>query len=239
MLFASAIANSDPEDNAQSILDDHVSHIWNSSGVTPSRSPGRLTPDHARRDAGLLVHSVGSSVPKSRSRETSIPPQSSSKEGKFMHPASLSTGSRHYQNPQHSGKEHRSISAKELEPSSAQSRHHSSTAPGPGSSQPGQARSASLLPAWSGIEDPRQAVARQTVVNPDAGDVTRTGSGKAENGSTDRHILPVTDTTNERSVVQIRTLCFVFVMNSILIENMNAVFCGTWHIVMESSITIM
>lgn len=50
MLLASTIGNSDLEDNAQSILDDHVSHVWNSSGATPSRSPGFRTPDRPRHD---------------------------------------------------------------------------------------------------------------------------------------------------------------------------------------------
>lgn len=45
MLFASTVGTSDAEDNAQSILDDHVSHVWNSSGATPSRSPGFQTPN--------------------------------------------------------------------------------------------------------------------------------------------------------------------------------------------------
>ena len=41
--------DSDPEDNAQSILEDHMSRIWDSSaGPTPSRSPGLRTPDRNR-----------------------------------------------------------------------------------------------------------------------------------------------------------------------------------------------
>ena len=38
----------DQDENAQSILDDHCSRIWvNSSGQTPSRSPGRQSPDRS------------------------------------------------------------------------------------------------------------------------------------------------------------------------------------------------
>ena len=39
-------ASADPDDSAQSILDAHVSTVWDSStGQTPSRSPGRHSPD--------------------------------------------------------------------------------------------------------------------------------------------------------------------------------------------------
>jgi hypothetical protein len=40
-----ALANKDSEDNAQSILEEHCSRVWdNSNGQTPSRSPGRHSP---------------------------------------------------------------------------------------------------------------------------------------------------------------------------------------------------
>ncbi|KAK2148999.1 hypothetical protein LSH36_472g02060 [Paralvinella palmiformis] len=40
-----ALANKDMEDNAQSILEEHCSRVWdNSNGQTPSRSPGRHSP---------------------------------------------------------------------------------------------------------------------------------------------------------------------------------------------------
>lgn len=50
-LFASAIADKDREDdNAQSILEEHVSRVWDSSnGQTPSRSPGAHSPERPGR----------------------------------------------------------------------------------------------------------------------------------------------------------------------------------------------
>ena len=58
-LLASTLAESDFDDNAQSILDDHVSHVWSSSGPTPSRSPGVVTPDRNRRN---LIHPLSSAT---------------------------------------------------------------------------------------------------------------------------------------------------------------------------------
>ena len=54
-LMATAMAEKEKqdEDNAQSILEEHCSRIWDSSaGQTPSRSPGRHSPERA---AGLLA----------------------------------------------------------------------------------------------------------------------------------------------------------------------------------------
>jgi len=63
LLAASAMAGSagsvgSADESAQSILDDHVSLIWNSAGPTPSRSPaGRMTPDsNVHAHAGGVMH---------------------------------------------------------------------------------------------------------------------------------------------------------------------------------------
>ena len=46
-----ALANKDSEDNAQSILEEHCSRVWdNSNGQTPSRSPGRHSPKSWAQD---------------------------------------------------------------------------------------------------------------------------------------------------------------------------------------------
>ena len=74
-LFASTLAESDFDDNAQSILDDHVSHVWSSSGPTPSRSPGYVTPDRNRRN---LIHplpsATNSACPKTLFKQKSSGP---------------------------------------------------------------------------------------------------------------------------------------------------------------------
>ena len=57
-------ASVDPDDSAQSILDAHVSHVWDSStGQTPSRSPGRHSPDRI----AAVAPSIQAYVDKSRS----------------------------------------------------------------------------------------------------------------------------------------------------------------------------
>ena len=53
-LMATAIAEQEREDNAQSILEEHCSRIWESSaGQTPSRSPGRHSPERRDRDRSI------------------------------------------------------------------------------------------------------------------------------------------------------------------------------------------
>ena len=83
-LMASMLADSEMEDNAQSILDNHMSRIWESTGQTPCRSPGdRHSPPHlstwspvrARRSLMPLTLSTNASNElvtgiKSKRRET-------------------------------------------------------------------------------------------------------------------------------------------------------------------------
>ena len=62
-------ASLDPDDSAQSILDAHVSTVWDSStGQTPSRSPGRHSPDriapaHVDKSRSCLANTSNLSGP--------------------------------------------------------------------------------------------------------------------------------------------------------------------------------
>lgn len=190
------MTSSDHEDNAQSILDDHVSHIWNSSGVTPSRSPGRLTPDHQRREAaGGHIHALSSKLrSKEAVAESSGVFMAFSKDGKFVHSSSSKS-------QQHSGKEFRSFALRDVEPGSQSRRHHIvSTA---GVSVPVQ--SWNVLPFHSssrpGADDLRYSAVRQAMQNAAAAaDDIVPGFSKMETCAAERYILPSSGTTKERFV---------------------------------------
>lgn len=78
-LLTSAMVDLDGDDNAQSILEEHCSRVWDSSnGQTPSRSPGRHSPDRSFRyphppgpspnvSGTSLLHQSHLSMPKSYS----------------------------------------------------------------------------------------------------------------------------------------------------------------------------
>lgn len=202
MLLASAIANGDrvDEDNAQSILDDHVSHIWNSSGQTPSRSPGWLTPDHARRDvaAQMTTTTAAAFAPKSsKSNEPSQIGVSGAKFGAHVPPSSATH--KHHQAPQHRGvgsgvREHRS---REQDPTSAPSSSRWFPVPAP----PQIIKGSLLTPASSSnVEETRHSAARMT--HDGAGtsvDGVALGLSKTDaTATTDKHLLPTTGATNER-----------------------------------------
>lgn len=177
------MTSSDHEDNAQSILDDHVSHIWNSSGVTPSRSPGRLTPDHQRREAGGHIHALSSKLrSKEAVAESSGVFMAFSKDGKFVHSSSSKS-------QQHSGKEFRSFASRDVELGSQSRRHHVvSTA---GVSVPVQ--SWNVLPfhpsSRPGADDLRYSAVRQAMQNAAADDIVP-GFSKMETCAAERYILP-------------------------------------------------
>ena len=61
------------EDNAQSILEDHVSRIWDeSSGQTPNLTPGRHSPDRVRAAAAAAAAAAAGGIPPT------YPPKASS-----------------------------------------------------------------------------------------------------------------------------------------------------------------
>lgn len=65
MLLRSVMTDSETDDNAQSILEEHVSRVWESSnGPTPgtAHSPGLQTPNHPAL-AGRGLMTVGGGVP--------------------------------------------------------------------------------------------------------------------------------------------------------------------------------
>lgn len=189
MLIASGMTSNDHEDNAQSILDDHVSHIWNSSGVTPSRSPpGRLTPDHQRRETAHVHASASSKLrPKEVGAEASaVVFPAHGKDGKFVHPSSS-------KNQQHSGKDFRSFPARDVEPG-AQSRRHQVTSAG-GVPIPVQSRAVPLYhPSRPGGDDPRHSGTRQAMQNVDD---LGPGITRMETSAVERHMIPTSSSTKK------------------------------------------
>ena len=85
-LMATAMAEQD-EDNAQSILEEHVSRVWdNSAGQTPSRSPGR-SPDR-RRAAAQIMSAASSNISGPSLLSRSLPhhpPSHKSRKDKDLH----------------------------------------------------------------------------------------------------------------------------------------------------------
>lgn len=205
MLIASGMTSNDHEDNAQSILDDHVSHIWNSSGVTPSRSPGRLTPDHQRRETGH----VHASAPKLRAKDVGAEPSAvfpaHGKDGKFVHPSSS-------KNQQHSGKDFRSFPARDVEPG-AQSRRHQIASAG-GGLVPVQSRAAPLYhPSRPGGDDLRHSGTRQAMQNIDD---LGPGITRMETSTVERHMIPTSSSTKKYN----STYCLL----SIIVVPSDAIF---------------
>lgn len=84
-LMASVMAEQD-EDNAQSILEEHVSRVWdNSAGQTPSRSPGR-SPDRVglqRRAGAIQLATPSTNVSNMLSR--SLPHHPHKRKDKDLH----------------------------------------------------------------------------------------------------------------------------------------------------------
>ena len=70
-----ATAMDDREENAQSILEDHVSRIWDSStGQTPSRSPGRHSPQHGFLRLPSFIAGPSPNVSANLSYVAPVPP---------------------------------------------------------------------------------------------------------------------------------------------------------------------
>lgn len=98
MLLRSVMTDSETDDNAQSILEDHVSRVWESSnGPTPGavHSPGLQTPNHPVL-AGRGMMTVGGGVSsKAHISGTSKSSSSRTKDDLLWHEDKVRNGHRH------------------------------------------------------------------------------------------------------------------------------------------------